>query len=557
MDLHLLLFVPFIAAILGYLAWKGRKHLLETRTLLDALDPIAVIDDSYRILQVNAAFAASVGMEPSRIVGLKCHKVFEGSDTPCPGCMLGRCLSERRSFTLPGYLWIHDGYKLFYDIGFHPLAFRGHRRVLEIKRDVSSLHNTRIRLEEQKQQLEFRSQELAVKNRALTAARNELLGNLDEKNQELEMAREMQMSLLPEHPPVANGAKFWVHYDPVQKVGGDIYDFLELGDHRIGIFLGDVAGHGIAAAFVAALARMSLYNNIRRSDNPRFLFRAMNQDLRTQLKTGKYLTALFGVLDLKSNEFTYVRASHPPALVLRTDGSLEKLDSKGMLLGILPDPSYTQQTIRLEPGDRLFLFTDGCFEQAGTDGPRVSYATFTRLMGEYGNIPIESIHGAVALQMRHLLDGQESLDDDKTFMAIEINKPRLADRYRYLLHFSKTDRIVRVHVRNESDIDALQNEVQQALEQLSFSMRQLHGINQSIAEILTQYLEMGPVRVAWSVTEECFKMSATGVAGLAAEDFAQLNRSSKNTNLFLVRTYMDELFMEHGGRTATLFKRKA
>jgi len=457
---------------------------------------------------------------------------------------------------LSAYLWNRDGYKVFYGIAFQPLVFRGKPRVLEIKKDVSNLHNARIRLEEQKLQLELRTQELAVKNRALTAARNELVESLEEKNNELELARELQMSLLPEGPPKLNGARFWVHYDPVHKVGGDLYDFIHLGDHRLGVFLGDVAGHGVAAAFISALARMSLYNNVRRSDSPRFLFRAMNQDLRSQLKTGRYLTALFGVLDLKSNLFTYVRASHPPPVVLRANGSLEKLQAKGMLLGILPDPSFVQETVQLNPGDRLFLFTDGCFDLHGLDRNRQSFARFLELVQEYGRLPLDAVYGAVSLRLRQQLEGAQVIEDDKTFIAMEIRKPMLAERYRYLLHFSREDRIVRARVRNSQELESLIKEVLGKLEQGAYSGRQVLGISNSMREVIQTVLEAGNATIAWSVTDIEFKMSISGPGLSIPADTGLRSRDTRGQSLFMVRTYMDDVFFEEGGRTVTIVKRR-
>jgi phosphoserine phosphatase RsbU/P len=546
----LLLTVALVYTIIQHWHWY-----LEKQQISNSIDPLALIGSDYRIIKVNQPFADTFGCSPQKLRGEKCHRIFENRESPCPGCMLEHCLASRKSQLLSGYLWQHEGFKIYYDIAFHFVAIQRKPVVLEIKRDVSSLHNTRIRLEEQKQQLEFRTQELAVKNRALTAARNELIESLEEKNHDLELARELQMSLLPEGTPQLNGAKFWVHYAPVHKVGGDIYDFLQLGDHRLGIFLGDVAGHGIAAAVIAALARMSLYNNIRRSDSPRFLFRAMNQDLRSQLKTGRYLTALFGVLDLKSNLFTYVRASHPPPVILHTSGKLEKLEAKGMLLGILPDPAFIQETVQLQPGDRLFFFTDGCFDFSAQERNRLSYARFLELVQEYGSLPLDAVYGAIALRLRQFTEAPQGLEDDKTFIAMEIGKTMLAERYRYLLHFSAQDTIVRAHLRDSERLDDLVASVLAKLESFAYSARQVLGISHSIREIIQGVLASGSATIAWSVTEIEFKMSVSGKNIERPQELNAISRDAKAQALFMVRTYMDEVFFDESGRTITILKR--
>ena len=556
MNLCLLfgLFLSFLAMFFGL--YHNNRRRKEQRQILDSIDPMALIGADYRIVRVNEPFAAAFGRSRKDLRGLLCHQLFENRDTPCPGCMLDRCLQDRKTLLLPGYLWHREGFKIYYDIAFHFMDFARRPMVLEVKKDVSSLHNTRIRLEEQKQQLEFRTQELAVKNRALTAARNELLESLEEKNTELELARELQMSLLPDNPPRLNGARFWVHYDPVHKVGGDIYDFIDLGDHRLGIFLGDVAGHGISAAFIAALARMSMYNNVRRSDSPRFLFRAMNQDLRSQLKTGRYLTALFGVFDSKSNQFTYVRASHPPPLVVRKGGKVEKLEAKGMLLGILPDPAFQQETVQLQAGDRLFLFTDGCFDVSGQDRNRLSYARFVDLVGEYGSLPLDAVYGAVSVRLRSALSGSDIQEDDKTFIAMEIRRSMLAKRFRYLLHFSHEDQIVRERLRDLEEVDALEIKVVTLLEQFGYSARQVLGIAHSLREVTQGALGEGPVNIAWSVTDMDFKMSLSGSGISMPAETGLRARDKRGQGLFMVRTYMDEVFFDERGQTVTILKRR-
>ena len=569
---HWLLQLLFAGAIIaGCSYWirvnrrKTKQIRGELQTILDTLEPVALIDLGYNIIRVNELYASAVGRNYQSLIGRKCYKVLENRDSPCPGCQLYKALLERKPQMMPAVQWKRGEHTIYYDVSFHPVmdAANNVEYVVEVKKDITTLHNIKTTLEEQKHDLERKTHELAEKNKAVSQAYEQLEAALDEKNQDLEMARDIQRSLLPEHSPETGSARFWSTYEPIQQVGGDLYDFIPMGDHRFGIFIGDVSGHGLPAAFIASLTKLSLHNNLDRFDSPQQLLKAINRDLRMHLKTGHYLTALYGVLDLKTNTLTYARGSHPPAILLRPDGFMKKLDAKGMLIGILPDPDYIQKEIQLEAGDRLFLFTDGCFGLANQAGEiPISYARFAELIQIYGRLPLDSIYGALHMRLQQEV-GSLLNEDDRTFIAIEITKVALVHRYKFLLHFDKGDRIHRVRLGARREMDRLIDHIVMSLEAEGFSERVIIGICHSIQEIVVNALTHGhlgddrlKVSIAWSVCPTCFRFSVTDKGQGFDSDAVGHGRGRKGNGLLLVRTYMDELYIENGGRTVTLFKQK-
>ena len=544
---------------------KNRQIRGELQTILDSLEPVALIDTSYNIIRVNELYAAAVGRSYQSLIGRKCYKVHENRDSPCPGCQLYKALLERKPQLMPAVEWRREGHSIYYDISFHPVFDHANNveYVVEVKKDITTLHNIKTTLEEQKHDLERKSRELADKNSALTLAYSQLETALDEKNQDLEMAREIQRSLLPEHFPDLSGARLWSIYEPIQQVGGDLYDYIPIGDHCYGIFIGDVSGHGLAAAFIAALTKLSLHNNLDRTDSAQQLFKLINRDLRQHLKTGHYLTAFYGVLDLKDNSFVYVRGSHPPPLVLRPDGSMIRLDAKGMLLGLLPDPEYSVQKVFLEAGDRLFLFTDGCFGLMKKNGEApITYSRFAEFIQVYGRLPLDSVYAAMHLRMQQEV-GTQLTEDDRTFIAVEITKSALIKRYRYLLHFESRDNIHRARFGVRREMDRMIDQIVIAMENNTYPERTIIGVCNSIQEVVMNSLTHGhhgdeqlKVSVAWSVTKDCFRFSITDKG--PGFDPAELSRGKarRGNGLLLVRTYMDEVFIENNGRTISLFKEK-
>ena len=538
----------------------------ELQTILDTLEPVALIDSSYNILRVNELYASAVGRNYQSLIGRKCYKVHDNRDSPCPGCQLYKAVIERKPQMMPAVQWKRDGHTIFYDISFHPVLDEANNvlYVVEVKKDITTLHNIKISLEEQKQDLERNTRELAEKNKALTQAYVELETVIEEKNQDLEMAREIQRSLLPESLPQTGIARFWSTYEPIQQVGGDLYDFIPLGDHCFGLFIGDVSGHGLAAAFIASLTKLSLHNNLDRASGPDQLFKAINRDLRLHLKTGHFLTAFYGVLDLKTNELTYVRGSHPPPLLVSRDGVATRLDAKGMLIGILPDPDYTIQKVQIQAGDRLFLFTDGCFGLTNPQGETpISYARFLELIQLYGRLPLESIYAAIHLRLQQEI-GIHLTEDDRTFIAVEITKTPLSLRYRYLLHFENGDKIHHGRICSRKEMDDLLGNVVSGLEAEGYSERVVLGICNSIQEVAVNALVHGhkgdtslKASVAWSMNQQCFRFSISD----KGQGFDPLSlgagRDRRGNGLLLVRTYMDEVFIENGGRSVSLYKVRA
>jgi sigma-B regulation protein RsbU (phosphoserine phosphatase) len=185
---------------------------------------------------------------------------------------------------------------------------------------------------------------------------------------ELETARQIQRSILPKRPPAVDGLSIAAHYDSMTEVAGDFYDFVVTPSGQLAVLVADVSGHGVPAALVASMVKIALAVQGGDIADPGLVLTRMNRALCGRFELA-YVTATFALIDPGARMLTYAAAGHPAPLLVRTDGHVDSLDERGMVLGFLPDASYASATVHdLETGDRLVFYTDGITEASRTDG---------------------------------------------------------------------------------------------------------------------------------------------------------------------------------------------
>jgi phosphoserine phosphatase RsbU/P len=211
-----------------------------------------------------------------------------------------------------------------------------------------------------KARLEHRNVELQSMVRA-GAARLEI------QDEELQRAREIQMSLLPKDIPQLPGFEVASAWQPARAVGGDYFDVLKLGENRLAICIADVSGKGVPAALLMANVQASLRASVRDLDSPARVCSIINGMLCASIAADRFVTFFCGVLDSVSRTFRYCNAGHPyPILV--SSSTVRTLDQGGAVLGIFPAWKYQESSVDLNSGDRLLLFTDGITEAEGLQG---------------------------------------------------------------------------------------------------------------------------------------------------------------------------------------------
>jgi sigma-B regulation protein RsbU (phosphoserine phosphatase) len=200
----------------------------------------------------------------------------------------------------------------------------------------------------------------------LREARAQLASQLLALNTELEMARQIQLSILPHSIPKLAGLDIAAHYLPMTSVAGDFYDFIQIDDKHIGVLIADVSGHGLPSALIASMLQVALTGQAGHASEPAKVLLGLNRALCGKF-THNFVTAAYVYMDLENNRTRYGGAGHPPMLQWRNStGKATQVLENGLVLGIIDEASYEALEFPLEPGDRYVLYTDGILEAANS-----------------------------------------------------------------------------------------------------------------------------------------------------------------------------------------------
>ncbi|HXW05141.1 MAG TPA: ADOP family duplicated permease [Vicinamibacterales bacterium] len=243
---------------------------------------------------------------------------------------------------------------------------------------------------------------------------------------DLALAAEVQKRLLPEGAPPGQAAALAAVSLPARSIGGDYYDFLDLGGHRIGIALADIAGKGIAAALIMAVVQASL--RIVASDGtaslPELAAR-MNDLLHRSTRSNSYATFFYAQMDEQSRRLRYVNAGHNPPYLLRPvqqpagagqedragASAIEELGTGGTVIGLFPEMSYEEGTVQLQAGDVIVAFTDGVPEALNEAGEEFGEARLKELLRQILHLTAPEIAATLTGALRSWIGGAPQYDD--------------------------------------------------------------------------------------------------------------------------------------------------
>ena len=179
---------------------------------------------------------------------------------------------------------------------------------------------------------------------------------------ELELAAAIQREILPRSLPEVAGTELAAMSVPTRQVGGDYYDFFPLSRGRLGFLVADVSGKGVPAALLVSTVHAAVHLQIDQSQTIAELVSRIDRHLQRYAAARKFLTLFFGLLEPDSGVLRYVSAGHNPALLLGASGQTVQVESTGVPIGILPNSTWREETLRMEPGDLLCVYTDGVTE---------------------------------------------------------------------------------------------------------------------------------------------------------------------------------------------------
>ncbi len=267
-----------------------------------------------------------------------------------------------------------------------------------------------------------RTQELEKQNVELENARQGLEKAQRAFEEELDMAKQVQDGLLPEVLPDLVGWKIHAEYMPTGKVGGDFFDVVPLDDDKVFLVMADVAGHGVPAALVTAMAKMAFLRFVRNGIELSVseILRQVNAELYRAVRTDHYMTVFAGLLELKTGVLRYCRACHPYPFLLRSGTQVvERLTQRGgFFVGMFENATYAEEEIQIDSGDLLFLYTDGLHESMDAAGRQFGLQRLeASIQSSWRDGPAAAVHNALAQREGHAMG--RAPNDDITVLALQ------------------------------------------------------------------------------------------------------------------------------------------
>ncbi len=206
-------------------------------------------------------------------------------------------------------------------------------------------------------------------------------------NKELEIARSIQSSILPQNVPACAGLEIAARYAPMSAVAGDFYDFLLVDEKRIGVLVADVTGHGVPAALIAAMLKVAFAGQIAHARDPARVLTGLNHALCGKFEE-HFVTAAYLFVDLEKRLLRYAAAGHPPLLLASKEApAAVELAENGLMLGLFPDAAYSSAELPITSTIRCLLYTDGLTESSNAQREEFGKSRCKQFLQDHSHLP--------------------------------------------------------------------------------------------------------------------------------------------------------------------------
>ncbi|HEY4932510.1 MAG TPA: PP2C family protein-serine/threonine phosphatase [Terriglobales bacterium] len=237
---------------------------------------------------------------------------------------------------------------------------------------------------------------------------------------ELEIARELQLSILPDSIPQITDLRVAAAYLPMTAVAGDFYEFLPVDQHRAGFLVADVSGHGVPAALIASMIKVAVQSVAAWASDPGELLRRLGGILSGQLR-GQFVSAAYLWIDTETHQARYSAAGHPPLLCWRAaDSELQRVESNGLLFGVMPDADYPVCDLAFASGDRFLLYTDGVTEPENAGGDSFGDQRLEQVLRGNQSYTAGELSEHLLAEVRNWQPVSMSQQDDITLIVIDV-----------------------------------------------------------------------------------------------------------------------------------------
>ena len=238
----------------------------------------------------------------------------------------------------------------------------------------------------------------------------------------MQRSRKAQLSMLPKLPEIP-GLEIAAVYKPCEHVGGDFYDLFVVGRYRLGIVIGDVSGHGVEAALIMAATKKALQIHGQGAMSPKETLLAVNNSIKPEMPPGTFVSLFFAILDLKEQTLTCARAGHCPMLIFNGEANprVKQSAPNGMVLGMASNEvfakSLSEETVKVEAGDVMLLYTDGVSEATNVSKEEFGEEGLVKAMQAMNGISASQVTEALEAEIFAFREGTAQ-DDDVTLVAL-------------------------------------------------------------------------------------------------------------------------------------------
>ncbi len=392
------------------------EQTLKDRALDIASEGFAIVDlrlPHTPLIYVNEGFERLTGYSAREALGSNC-RFLQGPDTDLQARdEIRRAVAERRECLVEILNYRKDGTPFWNRLSLTPVRDGAGEvtHYIGVQSDVTA----RRQAEE-----------------ALRRANDELRVASEKMRRSLEVAARIQRSLLPEAAPDLPGARFAWGVRPCDELAGDLLGIVPLADGCVGLYVIDVAGHGVPAALLSVtlshwlaparaqspLVRPAAEGAVGGVARPAQVAESLSAQFPFDVRTGQYFTMLYGVLDTRRRSWRFVLAGHPLPIHQPRGRAPRFLEASGFPIGIVPEARYDEVEVALGPGDRLFLYSDGIVDAQDDSGEEFGQAALLDTLAQAREQPLEeAIHATLATVERHVGGGQK---DDLTLLGVEL-----------------------------------------------------------------------------------------------------------------------------------------
>jgi phosphoserine phosphatase RsbU/P len=247
-------------------------------------------------------------------------------------------------------------------------------------------------------------------------------------NKELQIARQIQSSILPREVPRLARLDIAARYVPISAVAGDFYDFLPLDENHIGVLVADVTGHGVPAALIASMLKVAFASQSPHADDPARVLAGLNRALCGKFEE-HFVTAAYVFIDCRAATLRYAGAGHPPLLLAsHSNGHVREVQENGLMLGLFPDAAYSAAEVSFKPGDRCILYTDGILEAGNATSEEFGRPRLRQFLEAHKNVPAGRLTDDLLAEVArwsngHANSARPTHEDDITLLVVDFRVP--------------------------------------------------------------------------------------------------------------------------------------